>query len=471
MLRALAFTVLSISLVVGENSSPPAKGQNVVILLIDGYGAELFNRTNSAIRVGAEALLTNGVKAGYLRPVFPTLTYPNWFSLATGLYVESHNFTSDYMYDEEHNIYFERDEGPNDTNHIWWEGLPDPLWYTVGKANIDVHCYWFGSCHRPHRDLIVQVPKPRRHNFKNHDVVNVFNHLEGIFKHVKKYQQYKQQLVLLRYNGIANALRQFGEESDAINDALSNADVLIRDIQEKMTQHELLDSTNLIVLSDHGLMEIYEDEKYYIEDCISDLSLIQRVVNSLSIMMVYPVEGNTDRIFFELKSCDQWLALGDYDSEESPVVQIYRKEELPDTLYWKHSRNIGPIVLIARPGAAIISRDLPTNEVLETHYRDLHVHSGWDNHNPEMQGIFMARGPAFKPNEEIPSISIIDIQPLVLNILDIESKHTANGSLENIQGVLTAGWEDRTATDDASTTSFLTAACLTVVGTLVRHLM
>ena len=51
------------------------------------------------------------------------------------------------MYDEERDIYFERDEGNNDTDHSWWDGLPDPLWYTVGKASIDVHCYWFSTCH------------------------------------------------------------------------------------------------------------------------------------------------------------------------------------------------------------------------------------------------------------------------------------------------------------------------------------
>lgn len=65
----------------------------------------------------------------------------------SGLYVENHNFTSDYMYNENLDIYFERDEGINDTHHSWWDGLPDPLWYTVGKASIDVHCYWFATCH------------------------------------------------------------------------------------------------------------------------------------------------------------------------------------------------------------------------------------------------------------------------------------------------------------------------------------
>ena len=77
----------------GGSSSGNAKGQNLILLLIDGYGAELFNRTNAAIRVGAETLLTNGVHAKFLQPVFPTQSYPNWYSLSTGKFSRELNKT------------------------------------------------------------------------------------------------------------------------------------------------------------------------------------------------------------------------------------------------------------------------------------------------------------------------------------------------------------------------------------------
>ena len=146
-IKTILVFIISVQAIRTDSEAPQPKGQNLIILLIDGYGAELFNRTNAAVRVGAETLLSNGVRAEYLKPVFPTQTYPNWFSLATGLYVENHNFTSDFMFDENLGIYFERDEGPNDTNSVWWDGLPDPLWYTAGKADIDIHCFWFATCH------------------------------------------------------------------------------------------------------------------------------------------------------------------------------------------------------------------------------------------------------------------------------------------------------------------------------------
>lgn len=64
-----------------------------------------------------------------------------------GLYVENHNFTSDFMYDPQNSILFERDLGVNDSSEKWWKATPAPFWYSVGKAGIDVHCYWFATCH------------------------------------------------------------------------------------------------------------------------------------------------------------------------------------------------------------------------------------------------------------------------------------------------------------------------------------
>jgi hypothetical protein len=95
--------------------------------------------------------------------------------------VENHNFTADFMYDQERSALFQRDMGATDSDHVWWKTMSPPFWYAVGKAGIDVHCYWFATCHvifilfttftheyqlqKAHVDLIVQVPQDRRHSF------------------------------------------------------------------------------------------------------------------------------------------------------------------------------------------------------------------------------------------------------------------------------------------------------------------
>lgn len=100
--------------------------------------------------------------------------------------------------------------------------------------------------------MVVQVPQHRRHSFKDEEELDLFAHIPKIMKHIKKYQSYRQQvswifefvittkhttlkcyfqLVLLRYNGVAKALKMFGEDTDPVIQSLSKADVLIRKIQ------------------------------------------------------------------------------------------------------------------------------------------------------------------------------------------------------------------------------------------------
>jgi ectonucleotide pyrophosphatase/phosphodiesterase family protein 6 len=122
-------------------------GHNLVVLLLDGFGSALLNRTDLDATFGLRHLAENGVLVDRLRPAYPTQSLPNWHSLATGLNVENHGFTSDYMFDEISGLVFERGQGINDSDEIWWAGRPDPVWYTAGKAGIDVHCYWFSACH------------------------------------------------------------------------------------------------------------------------------------------------------------------------------------------------------------------------------------------------------------------------------------------------------------------------------------
>lgn len=62
-----------------------------------------------------------------------------------------------------------------------------------------------------------------------------------------------------------------------------------------------------------------------------------------------------DAIFFELKVCDQWAAVGDYDTDEAPLVSVYRRHEIPEEFHWRESRLIAPIVLIARPGVVLLT--------------------------------------------------------------------------------------------------------------------
>ncbi|VDM52075.1 unnamed protein product [Angiostrongylus costaricensis] len=442
-------TILCLIILFGKSVPKDPIGQNVIVLLIDGYGASLLNESKPETKIGMQHLISHGVQAEYLRSAFPTQSWPNWLSLATGLYTENHGMTADYMWDKETKFSFERGKGVNDSEDIWWDGLPAPLWYTAGKSGVDVHCYWFAHCHRAHYDMVVKVP-PKRWTDLNlpEQTDRISQAFPEIVNRIIKYQAYKQQMFLMRYAGVDNALRQFGAHSDEANQAIANIDQYIHELQQKLEEHDLFTSTNLLVLSDHGLAQIEEEEQFYLEECLSDYSKVVKVVNIHSMLMVFTEPQDEGHVHFELRVCDQWAPMGDYEDTDALLVKAYKLSEVPERLHWADSRFMSGVILLTKPGTSIITRELPSVPSPSDHSREARQASGWDPDAPQMRGIFMARGPAFKVDEKTGPIEIVDVYQTLLNILAVEPSHSHNGTWSNVEGMLASGWEERPNSDN-----------------------
>ncbi|VDM39476.1 unnamed protein product [Toxocara canis] len=276
-------------------------------------------------------------------------------------------------------------------------------------------------------------------------------------------------MFLIRYAGVENTLRLFGSNSDEGRQAISRSDLYVHDLQtkkslllfsslysqfqQKLEERGLFESTNLVVISGHGLRSVDSEEQFYIEECLADFSKITKIVNSHSMMMVFTDPDELDEVFFELKVCDQWAPMGDYDEGDNPLVSVYRTSELPEKFHWKSSRFMPGIIIMTRPGATVLTRELPSIPAGDEHARDIRQTGGWDNDNVEMRGVFMARGPAFKTNHESLPINMVDVYQVLLNILGVEPPHRHNGSWANVEDLLSSGWESRTSPDSISSST------------------
>ncbi|CAJ0571437.1 unnamed protein product, partial [Mesorhabditis spiculigera] len=417
--------------------------------------AALLNKTKPESLIGIQKVADNGVQAEYIRPVFPTHSWPNWLSLVTGLRKK---------------LSFERGSGPNDTDDLWWQGLPAPLWYTAGKKRVDVHCYYFAHCHRVNGDLIVMVPPERVMDLSYQDqTADLAEHFAPIVRKISRHQHKRQQLVLMRYGNLANAIREFGEGSDEVEGELSRIDLHIHDLQKKLEEQKLDESTNLIIVSDHGLGKVLEEEQYFLEECLSDYSKVTKLVNSHGMVMVFTKPDDEFNIFYEFKVCEQWAPQGDYDEDEQQPVVVYRMADIPENLRWAGSRFMSGIVLITRPGVTVVSRELPSipAEVSTT----VKAVGGWEPDSPEMRGIFLAKGPAFKVNEKYGPIDMVDVYQVALNILGIEPPHPHNGTWSQIETMLAEGWDERPNSENAISSRFSVSGLISVVSILLLRLL
>ena len=83
----------------GNNTKPPL----VLIVSFDGFRWDYLQKTDTP---NFDELAVGGVKAKYTKDVFITKTFPNHFTLVTGLFEETHGVVGNAMYDPLYNATF-----------------------------------------------------------------------------------------------------------------------------------------------------------------------------------------------------------------------------------------------------------------------------------------------------------------------------------------------------------------------------
>ncbi|RWS19548.1 Ectonucleotide pyrophosphatase/phosphodiesterase family member 6-like protein, partial [Leptotrombidium deliense] len=101
------------------------KGKKLLVIMIDGVRHDYPDRESNL--TAFQKLTSDGVKAEYLEPVFPSSTYPNWYAIATGLFPETNGFVANRMYDELRNDFFLMSPHPNASHKHWWNKA-EPIW-------------------------------------------------------------------------------------------------------------------------------------------------------------------------------------------------------------------------------------------------------------------------------------------------------------------------------------------------------
>lgn len=127
-----------------QASNSNVKQNKVIVILADGIRYDYLNDLTEF--EGFKRLATGGVKS-LVTPIFPSNSYPNWYSILTGLYAENHGFVNNFMYDEKHNETFMM-LPPNSHHDFWWtnDNKTEPIWITAEKNGIRTAVFWWDGC-------------------------------------------------------------------------------------------------------------------------------------------------------------------------------------------------------------------------------------------------------------------------------------------------------------------------------------
>ncbi len=344
-----------------------------------------------------DSIAANGVAATMV-PSYPSSTFPNHFTLATGLVPDHHGIVNSQFWAPEKGELFSMGDSATRYNPYYFGG--EPIWVTAKKQGVkSASIYWVGS------DVAIQGLYPDYYlRWDNEPRLTYPQRVEEALRIAKLPESERPSLLMVYFDEPDWTTHHYGpvaEESEAVIEQLDSLmGILYRGLKE-------LDyGVNLIVTSDHGMTEISDEKFISIEQTVNP-DWVERIV-STNPTSIFCKEGCRDSLFEQLSKVKH--------------ISVWRKEEVPAHLNYGSSNHLGDI---------IVAPDLGWQ--FATTPRGLNGAHGYDINEPDMQIIFRACGPDFKRGYTLPhSFSNVDLYSILAELLKIEPAKT-DGSLEKVQ--------------------------------------
>ena len=390
----------------GDEENNQSEIYPLILISMDGFRWDYTERTDTP---NFDFLIEKGVRAQSLMPVFPTSTFPNHLSVATGLYPENHGIVSNTMYDEVFDAWYTIGEGSESVPESrWYEG--EPIWVTAEKqGKVTATYFWPGS------EAEINGERPTYWYVYDPSTSN-----ETIIDQLLAWldlPESERPVFMTAYFNDANYWgHNLGPDGVGMESVIQGLDLDLGRLIAGLTARDLLDKVNIIVTADHGMVEIDRDRMIFLDDYI-DLEDVTMAGWS-PVAGIIPNEGLEDSIYNSLVNVH-------------PQLSVYKKEETPEHLHYRNHRRITPIIGIADEGWSISTRDYYNNQP-EAYTGGTH---GYDLDFLSMHGLFLAYGPAFKDGLIVPSFQNIHIYELIANVLSIAPAVT-DGSLDSVSAML-----------------------------------
>ncbi len=369
-------------------TAPASKRERIVILIsLDGFRWDYLQKFNPP---HLNRLAAEGVRAERLIPAFPSLTFPNHYTIVTGLWPEHHGIIGNSFYDPvlktNYNAFNASSQAP-----FWWGG--EPIWVTVVKQDRVADCmFWPGS------SVIIQGVRPTE--WKSFDkklsTTNCVNTVLGWLALTNQ----RPDFVTLYFHQTDTAGHHDGPDSPEMVAAVKEVDDAIGQLMAGIHQLNLDDLVNVVVTSDHGMTELSTNRIIALSDFV-DLDTV-RVDFSGAVAGLRPLEGNVDVLYEKLKKIGH--------------AQIYRRENLPVRFHFQNNDRIPPVILVADEGWHI-ERNPLTEARAEKFQKATH---GYDPQLQSMGAIFIAYGPAFRQGVVLPPVENVHIYNLLCATLGLK---------------------------------------------------
>jgi predicted AlkP superfamily pyrophosphatase or phosphodiesterase len=334
-------------------------------------------------------LAHDGVKADRMISSFPTNTFPNHYSIATGLYPDHHGLINNSFPAPDLGLFYRMGDRTAVENPSFYGG--EPVWVSAEKQGVKAASFfWVGS----------EAPVGGMHPtyWKKYDgTVTMEAKIDTVIKWLSYPAQKRPELVTIYFDEPDATSHDSGPVSAETGRVVERLDSMMGVLRTKISNLPDAKKINLIVLSDHGMAPVSSERYLNIRDLVPN-RMIASISGSNPVYLINPAEGKKDSVVYLIN--------------KNKGVRAWKKSEVPAKWNYGTNPRIPDIVVVADSSWSIGTRPDRSSIIGGAH--------GYDNSNSDMFSIFYAAGPSFKKNYKFKELNNVDVYNLICRILDIK---------------------------------------------------
>ncbi|MBL4604613.1 MAG: alkaline phosphatase family protein [Flavobacteriaceae bacterium] len=401
----IVFSVLSIS---SCKTSSIEEKPYVILISLDGFRWDYIERFKPP---HLSNFIKNGVQATSLIPSFPSKTFPNHYTIATGMYPDKHGIVGNRFYSYEKKATYAIGNREVVEDGSFYGG--SPIWVHAEKSKMISASYFFVGSEADIQGITPTYYKKYDGRIKNNVRINT------AIEWLKLPPKERPQLITMYFSDMDDAGHAYGpnndEELKKVLFALDeNLGVLFKGVKETGLP------VNIIFVSDHGMTEVTSNQYISIETVKNDALFL--TIDNGAIINIYPKDTiQTDAIVQSLKTKERHF-------------KVYKTKNTPGFEYTPSNKNWGAIQILPDFGYYFTSQKR-VDELDKLPIKAYGAH-GFDPKYKDMHGILYANGPAFKKGYTFNSVKNIHIYPLLCKLLGLEIPTDIDGKLSQVDSVL-----------------------------------
>jgi predicted AlkP superfamily pyrophosphatase or phosphodiesterase len=391
----------------GVNSPAQQDKPYLVLVSFDGFRWDFQERHDTP---ALDRLVASGVRAERMLPVFPTLTFPNHYSIATGLYPASHRIIGNSFPNADLSEWYSLRRRDAVQDGKWYGG--EPVWVAAEKAGMVTAAYFFVGTEADIQGIPMtywhafdaSVPGPAR--------------VDQVIDWLAMPAEQRPHFITLYFEDVDTMTHAFGPGSPQSVKAVERVDRYLGALMAGIGQLPIAEDVTIIVVSDHGLLDKRLDETILVIDEVVDLDGLA-VVDHGAAAFIYFAEPDRDRA----------TGIRDAINAQWRNGKAMLRDEAPEDWHVSAEAGFADIIVQAEPGYLVYSSE----KRVQRQSRGDH---GWAPEEEAMHAFFAAAGPRLPEGETIGPVRVVDVYPLMMEILGLPVTTPIDGDTEKLTGLL-----------------------------------